>query len=148
MSEELSLLSSWIYSVLSADSSGAGSLGVLSSGITSRIYDSLIDQDDSVTPWIVFQMLSPGNDFATNAARRLYANPLYIVKVVSKDQAFSQMSAIASRVDSLLHRKADQLITGGRIISCIRERPHKMIEPGGIVYRHLGGEYRIMVAAE
>jgi hypothetical protein len=149
MAEETSLVADWLFDTLAADSAGAGSLGVLSTGITSRIYDSLIDQAQTTFPCIVFSMQVARDDLVLNNARRVWAQYLFQVKVIGKNHAYSQLTDLASRIDTLINRGSGTP-TGGNVITCVRERTLRFAEnpdEAGIIYRHLGGLYDMIVQA-
>lgn len=144
MAEETDLVAAYIAGTLAADTVGAGSLGVLSAGITDRIYDSLADQEQETFPVIVFSMQAALDDLALNNAKRVWASYLFQVKVIGKNHAYSELSPIASRIDTLIHRGAGT-VTGGAVIACTRDRTVRYPEPtDGVIYRHLGGVYRII----
>jgi len=148
VAEETDLIGSWLTPLLAADTAGAGSLGVLSAGITSRIYDTLAPQEEETYPIIIFNIQS-ATDLMTisRAGSRVWANCLVQVKVIGKDQAFSELTGIASRIDALIHQASGAPI-GGTIVACTREQIVRYIEPvGALVYRHLGGLFRMLAQA-
>jgi len=104
MAEETDLVTQYIAGTLAADTA---TLGVLSTGICTRVYDSIADQDEETFPLIVFSMQAALDDFMTNAARRVWASYLFQVKVIGKNHTYAELSPIASRIDALLHRGAD-----------------------------------------
>lgn len=147
MPEETNLCTSWLYSTLAADSAGAGSLGVLSTDITSRIYDSLADQAQSEFPIILFGLQVARDDLVLNNRRRVWAEYLWQVKVIGKNHAYSELTDLASRIDTLIDR-GQGTPTGGKVITCSRERTLRYAEEtDGLIYRHLGGLYQIIVQA-
>lgn len=95
-------------------------------------------------PYVVFQMLSPGNDLMGLGATRIWANPLYLIKAVTKGNETSNIEPVVNRIDQLLHAKSGT-VTNGVIWECVRERPFDLPEvlDGGTVFMNLGAEYRI-----
>jgi hypothetical protein len=152
MAEETSLVADWLFDTLAADSAGAGSLGVLSTGITDRIYDSLIDQAQATYPAIVFNM-QDSRELLAAGGDTVLVLMVWQVQVVGENHAYSELSPIADRIKTLIH-KGSGVVTGGRIISCVRSdtnarsivRYNEMID--GVSFRHLGGFYRIQARAE
>lgn len=151
MAEETDICASYLASTMAADTAGAGSLDVLAAAlvpsaplITQRIYDSLADQEQDVYPVVVFSMQAALDDLALNNAKRVWASYLFQVKVIGKNHSYAQLSPIASRIDTLIHRGAGT-VTGGAVIACTRDRTVRYPEPtDGVIYRHLGGVYRLI----
>lgn len=148
MPEETNLATSWLYTTLAADSAGAGSLGVLSTDITNRIYDSLADQAQTTYPLIVFAMQAARDDLKLVNARRVWAEYLFQVKVIGKNHSYAALTDLASRIDTLIDRGSGNP-TGGKVLLCTRERTLRYPEmrDNGVVFRHLGGLYQIIVQA-
>jgi hypothetical protein len=129
----------WIHATLTADPALAGLIG-------ERCYHGNAPAA-AQHPFVVFQMLSPGNDLLALGARRIWADPLYLIKAVTKGDSSVQIEPIADRIDALLHAKSGQ-VTNGIIWECVRERPHEQPElTNGVRYMNLGGEYRIKASS-
>jgi len=148
VAEETDLIAGWLTPLLAADTAGAGSLGVLSAGITDRIYDTLAPQEEETYTIIVFNIQSATDlMMISRAGSRVWCNCLAQVKVIGKDQAFSELTSIASRIDALIHQ-ASGTPSGGTIVACTREQIVRYIEPvGALTYRHLGGLFRMIAQA-
>lgn len=145
--DDVQVVSNWIYPVLSADTAGAGSLGVLSPGITSRVYDTNAPHT-ATFPYIVFHLQAAGEDLMTMQAHRIWAQLLMTVKVVGKEQAFSVLSPIMGRVDFLIHAKVATVAGAGELFAFYRDRPIRFSEKdSGITYQHVGGVYRALPKA-
>lgn len=130
---EILIVYSWIYSVLSGDSTITNAVGT-------RIYDSV--SPNLVYPYIIYNWQG-GTDVTEVSAIRIMMNGLFQVKVVDKNTSFNTISPIAFRIDQLLHR-ASATTSNGIILSSKRELPISLVELNNeIHYRHLGGIYRI-----
>lgn len=151
MAEEQGLVASYITSTLAADS-GAGSLGVLSTGITSRIYEGLGDQSETTYPIISFNMQDCLGPLVAVGRKRVWVRFLYQVKVVGKDHAKSELSPIMSRIDTLLDKYgsgAPIAVTGGEINASTfrKSNPIPPLEVKGIVYQQVSHLYEITARA-
>lgn len=85
-------------------------------------------------------------DVVATGPYRVMVSCLYLVKAITGGQYYSAaIQQIANQIDALLQAtKADSVPGGGRIISCVRQRPFRLPEiTNGIQYRHLGGIYEI-----
>lgn len=100
-------------------------------------------------PYIITQAQSAVDVIATGPYR-VMVGMIYLVKVLIQGQYYSaNQIAMANRIDSLLQGvKADSVSGGGRIVSCVRQRPFRLTEAtNGVQYRQLGGIYDINVQA-
>jgi hypothetical protein len=100
-------------------------------------------------PYIITQSQSAVDVIAIGPIR-VMANTIYLVKGIAQGQYYSPaLVSIANRIDSLLQaQKADSVSGGGRIVSCVRQRPFRLTEAtNGVQYRQLGGIYDINVQA-
>lgn len=96
-------------------------------------------------PYIVYWLLSGGNDRQTMTLNRIWSDPLYGVKVVDKAGGTGAIESIADAVDVAL-QGAEGFATGGVIVTCYRERILDQPErTDGVDYQNLGGEYRVIV---
>lgn len=70
---------------------------------------------------------------------------IYAVRAVGEMGSYSDLVPASSRMHELLHRQRGST-DAGKVLSCHREQPFRMIEQeGNREFRHLGGIYRIMV---
>ena len=139
--QETARAEKWLYSVLSGDT-GAGGVNTLVGG---RIY-AYLAPERSAYPLVIFSHQGDYDVMGVGTARIL-ASTLYQVKAVGKASAVSMMSlqAIADRIDALL-QGASGTVTGGEIVSCVREQQISYVEYAeSAVYGHLGGLYRIQI---
>lgn len=132
---ETARIRAWIYLTITGDPALAGLIGT-------KCYHGVAPAGTAF-PYVVFQMLSPGNDLIALGAARIWANPLYLIKAVTKGSSTGPIEPIDNRIDALLHAKSGT-VTNGVIWECVRERPHEQPElTDGVMYMNLGGEYRI-----
>jgi hypothetical protein len=128
----------WIYTTLANDAT-------LQARIGQRVYHGVAPAGTPF-PYVVFQMLSGGNDLMVLGGARVWADPLYLIKAVDKGSSTGNIEPVADRIDALLHAKSGT-VTNGVIWSAIRERPHEQPElTDGVMYQNLGGEYRLLAS--
>lgn len=127
----------WIFTTLTNDPTVAGLIG-------NRAYHGVAPAQAQY-PFVVFQMLSAGNDLMTVGTARIWSAPLFIVKAVCKGSSTRPIEAIVNRIDQLLHAGSGA-VTNGVIVECVRERPFDLpTNENGVVFQQLGGEYRVRV---
>lgn len=134
---ELITAMTWIRSTLSADETLSDTHGI------TEVYVGAAPSD-AAYPLIIVANYTPGRDLAYNNARRLWVDPVFLVKVVDRTATFTAIEDAADRVDALLHRQSN----GGDVLSCVREEPFSFVEfdeQENQHYRHLGGMYRVQV---
>jgi len=132
---ETARVRAWIYTTLTTDPTLQGLIA------TRAFY--AVAPAGSQFPYVIFQMISPGNDLIALGAARIWANPLFRVKAVTKGGSTGAIEPIDNRIDALLHAKSGQ-VTNGVIWECVRERPYEQPEiTDGTLYQNLGGDYRI-----
>lgn len=80
---------------------------------------------------------------------RIWANLLYLVKVVGPGRSYTALQAAADGIDTRLHHSSGPVGSTAYVDSCIREQAFRMPEttPSGLPFRHLGGIYRLKVRA-
>lgn len=116
--------------------SGDAELGALIPGGV----HSEVAPEGTASPWIVFQYLG-GSDLRGVGTVRVYASGVWIVKVIGEGQSFADLAEAADRMDTVLHGSF-----GGVVVACYREQPFRFAEvDGDRQYRHLGGNYRLLV---
>lgn len=93
-------------------------------------------------PFVVFQFMS-AVDYAAVGAARIWANMVYLVKVVGETADYATLSAAVARTDALLHR-ASGTVADGTVWSVTREQGFRMPENvSGKQFRHQGALYRV-----
>jgi hypothetical protein len=129
----------WLFATLTADAPLTATVG-------HRIYHGVAPADVAY-PFVVYQLLSPGNDRIALTGARAWVDTLWLVKVVVQANSSGGVEAAADRIDALLHNGRGTA-SGGIVIESRRERPHELPEvTGGVRYLNLGGEYRIRAQA-
>lgn len=113
---------------------------------SSRVYAAEAPQG-ATPPYVVYALMGGFDDLTEVGARRVWANLLYLVKVVGQGTSFTALDATVAEIDTRLHRSSGPVSTTAYVDSCIREQPFRMVEttPSGVAYRHAGGLYRLAV---
>lgn len=134
---ELASAFQWLYATLSGDATLAG---YAPGGIFADLAD-----EGTATPYVVFNVQSPGVDTLTANAVRIFAKPLYQVVAVGEAEKMTNIANAASQIDALLKRTSGT-VTGGLMAVCYREQPLEKAELiNTIKWKSLGGLYRILV---
>lgn len=135
---ETARVRAFIFTTLTNDPTLAGLIG-------NRAYHGVAPAQAQY-PFVVFQMLSAGNDLMTVGTARIWSAPLFIVKAVCKGSSTDPVEPVANRIDQLLHAAAGT-VTNGVIWECVRERPFDLpTNENGVFYQQLGGEYRFLAS--
>jgi hypothetical protein len=133
------LAQTFIYSRLSAD----GTLrGLIPGGIHSEYAP-----EGTASPWVVYKQMDPGRDLTALGAdaQRIKSEPLYIIEAVGKVGSYLPLDPIAARIDALL-QGASGAAGDGYVSDCRRESAYSLAELVDTVdYRHLGGQYRLIL---
>lgn len=138
--ETVDIIETWLYGVLSGDSTLSGLVG-------GRISNTL--SSTALTPPYVTFLMQSSRDVTGHSGDRISTDNLYIVKAVSQTASWAQGRALAARIDLLLHRPASVVTTGGGSLSCTREQIVQYPEvQDSIQYRHIGGIYRIRASSD
>lgn len=131
----------WIYSTLSGDAT----LTALACG--NRIYDDQVPQS-AAFPYVQVRNLAL-RDHQTMNATLFMGSADFLVVAVGRGTASGSivdtttLEAVASRCQALLHR-ANGNASRGIVYFCARERPFlAQYDRNGIVYREVGGIYRV-----
>jgi len=139
---ELGVMDTWVYGLLSGDTTLTAMLGKHPDS-NECIYDALAPSG-AVLPYVVFQVQTTSPDTVVVGNIRIAANVAYAVRAIG-GVGFATVRPIAAQIDALLHG-ARGVSANGVILACYRERPLKLppeIGPGGVVYYHQGGIYRV-----
>ena len=139
---ELPRIAEWLYSVLGPVATAHGLTHSAGAGTRPRAREGVAAAGWAF-PSIIYQLQSPGSDLSALEGR-LWATPLYLVKVIGRVASWGTLAPIADDIDAALH-KARGLVEGRRI-EASRESPFSLIEhPDNVEFRHLGGLYRIRI---
>jgi len=128
--------------------SGAGLTGPGAGLTISQVARVAIDTAPQGTP---FPYVLAGNlsaqDVSKVGAIRVMVECVYVVRGVIAGQVYSPaLAAIADRIDALIHRQSGAIAGGGSIVASYREQVFRLPEvTSGVQYRHLGGQYRLLV---
>ena len=111
-------------------------------GVSDRVYFDVAPQSTSF-PLAIFQYQT-GSDTMVVNARRVFSDMSWIVKAVDRETSIATLRNVAGSIDAALHR-AEGTADGGTVLYCTRESPFQLTEEiDGVLYRHLGGVYRIV----
>jgi hypothetical protein len=143
MANETLIADSFLYSTLAGDATITGIVGAYQG--RANIHSDVADIE-APYPFIVYSMQSPGQDLIVVGPYRVWAAPLYLVKVVAQARSYGgNLKTVADRIDTLLsfgHGAA----TGGQVVASVRESPWRQSEfTNSKYYRSLGGLYRLQV---
>jgi hypothetical protein len=101
-------------------------------------------QPPGATPYpiITFQFVS-GVDYAAVGAYRIWANMLYLIKVIGDTANFADLNAAFARIDTLLQR-SNGTAADGTVWSCVREQVIRLPDfIAGRQYTVTGAMYRL-----
>jgi hypothetical protein len=148
MASGKTVVSKWIATKAAADSA-------LVTEVSAYIYDTFGPQDVNPLKYLVFiPPLSIRNVMMMGARIIGTAGEPWVIKMVGREKAYSELEAGAARIKALFHRGgvADNVqapfpitVTGGKIVECYEkdEIAYKETDSTGVVFRHLGGLYFI-----
>jgi hypothetical protein len=98
----------------------------------------------TASPWITFGQQAE-TDLAVIGERRVWADFLFLVRAISKGESSKALESIVDEIDSRLHR-ASGTTSDGRVVASVREEVFSFAEEDhGVIYKHLGGLYRLLV---
>jgi hypothetical protein len=107
-----------------------------------RLFDGLAWGGASF-PYVVIQILSPGNDRHTQDGSDIWSDPLYLVKAVTEGTDTEDIEPVVDAIDAALHNTRGSM-AGARVVECWRERRHEQPElTDGRFYINCGAEYRL-----
>ena len=93
-------------------------------------------------PYVTFTPVS-AIDILTGNDNRIQTEYRYLVRAIDRGRSFP--FALADAVDAALNRVRGSA-AGGQVIACVRAAPFSVAEDvEGVEYRHIGGEYTIIV---
>jgi hypothetical protein len=140
VSADLTRANQWIWETLTGDN-----IITVVLGVGQRIYFDMAPQATATYrgPFIMVTYLGGADKVQTSRTR--LTNALYLIRAVRVGSAYSQIEAIADRIEDVLTvPDTGTIVRDTRISSCIREQPHQRTDAeGGIPTVYLGGFYRI-----
>lgn len=110
---------------------------------------------DAVFPLVIFRSYD-GPDTTANGGRRVMVSPLYQVfgvdieggSGVASSNAKVAVKNIADRIDAVLQAASGDAGSDAYVSQVLRERTYDMTsEESGVLYRYLGGFYRVWAYA-
>lgn len=135
---DTALAKSWIFGRLTGDATLQGLIG-------SRVYDAIDMSGSNVYPYVIIAHMDP-LDLLRGVGPVIIAGAgMYLVKAVGKTRSISGLVPIVQRVQALLHDQAGPApMGGGQVLACTLESGVDYPElSDGVMYRHLGGVYRV-----
>jgi hypothetical protein len=151
--DETTLIESWLYATLAADSTLTALLGRYTDPTGVELGPSIHSaqaKKGTAYPAVIFRWLPGGiGDAYYNGARRMWSGSFYQIMAVDERSDYEGLSAIASRIDTLLSINTVIPVTGGNINQCIRIHPDKRprFEGAGQEFRELGAFWDIVAQA-
>lgn len=140
MSQELSAVNKWLIQSLAASPNLAG-IGV---------WIDIVPEGEAF-PCILFSALT-SRDRVGAGANRMLTRPLYIVRAIGTGDSFAELVPLANAVDQQLQAAsstAPVVIDGVTIRGSFREEPLQTSKAErGVLYRYLGGLYRVFCYRE
>lgn len=101
----------------------------------------------AVGPYVVVTLYGP-SDVMGVAGARLWSNNTWLIEVWGYDDGEGTVDTVATAVDTALHQKRNIGVTGGVIVSSVREQARLGFElVGNAMWVHQGGVYRIETRA-
>lgn len=124
----------WLYSKLTNSAA-------LTAVVSTRIYAYVAPQGATL-PCVVYQQQA-ARDVQGVGPARIWANMVYLVKVIGQTRSFGDLETAANAIDTAL-QAASGSNTRGNVWACVRDSPFALVESTEAgEYRHLGGIYRI-----
>jgi hypothetical protein len=112
-----------------------------------RVYSG-VAPPGAVEPYVIVQEQSPGTAVLyAIGVEQIWIDPLFIVKAVKATGSWTELTPVVKAAHAALQNTTGAM-TDGTILSCLREKPFKLIEvpqTTGQQYRHLGNAYRVLV---
>lgn len=138
MAEETDLVAQFIFNALANDATIISEVG------DSNVFDTLAPQPVTLSKYVTFHLQTSATDLMVIGAHRVWASGLWLVKMVGKGKEFSDLLTGYNRIDELLHR-GSATVMNGAVVYSVREQSIRYTEnDAGIVWRHLGGLYRVI----
>lgn len=136
MAIEAGWVATWIYGYLAGDAQLVAIVGA-------RITES-VAPGTYTFPYVRFDFVDAGTDVVIQGMTRSRVNMVVKIRAIGKDVAFSALTAAANRIDALFQAKTEPVLAqNARIISYREQAVRDSDLQDGVIYRHLGGQYRV-----
>lgn len=148
MADEVGAASTFLYGRLTAPGAALQAIATQLQGIVGdRIYEGAAPAG-STYPAIVFSLLA-SSDQSAQGDVRVFAKPLYFVKVITQQESFAAASQAYALVDELIQGGSGYVTVNGTLYfvqRCNREAQVEYQEGKELQrFSHIGGKYRLMV---
>lgn len=131
--DQLAVIEEWLYATLAADTVLSG-LGIHADEIP----------EGEALPAVVYQFRG-GSDLRGTGPAIIWANALYLVKVIGQGRSTVALKPYTERIATRLHAASGTTAGGGTVLTCVREGLYKLPEyTDGEHYRHVGAFWRIL----
>ena len=130
---EIAVIESWLASTLGGD---ATLTGLLAGG---GVYNGKLPATQGKAS-IVFDYVDD-QDAQNSSADIIFADAVYLVKVVAPGESPAPAVPLMARVHTLIHKGSGAGI-GGRVLSCTRLGGVRYVDDAGFI--HYGARYRII----
>jgi len=127
-----------------------GASAALTALVGTRIYPEFAPQN-ATYPLVVFALLSSPDRNAVGHNRRIFTEPLFVVRGVANETSWVTVSLIADAIDAALMGANNNgvLSPALHVQGAYREAPLRYTEvpqgTSGTRYNHSGGQYRLFV---
>lgn len=101
------------------------------------------------SPWVVWFQTVGVDARAVGSGPRIVTDLVFEVRATGRETTYGALKPAADRIDALIENARGAAVPGlGTVIDCHRVEPVRFTEnDGGVLYRHLGGQYAIKVQA-
>lgn len=133
------MVDEWLFATLDQDTALRSILGVPAG--ESRVASMLAPPS---WPGVVVVYSSQVNaDLLGVGATRIFARAEYLVRAIGESEEWSTVIAAAKRIDVLLHAASGSTLSG-TVLVAVRNREHRLVDPGPPESWALGGSYTIL----
>lgn len=137
--DEIGVIDLWVDSQLRGNADLVAHVG-------SRIYNSYAPAE-APSPVVVFQHQSM-RDVRGVGSARIMVDTLYVVKAIAQGADYEALRPLARGIDVALTKPNGGAVSGGLVITAVREEPFALIDiDDGRQFRHLGGIFRVYAQA-
>lgn len=139
--DEIEQAKKWIYDSLIANSD-------ILAAVSTRVYSDYVPEPPAsrVYPYVLFDYLG-GADVDALGTWRIFARPLFQVRVVTDGRPTTTTRKVSKRIDDVL-QVTQSVVSGEFQFSARREQPISRVETDagtGKKYHNLGGLYRVWI---